>query len=105
MLEPILDGLEHAVGELEAIERELPAYEMSSASFGAGEAKVGVGDGLPGRVAREMREHFAAVLAARSFEAADTVSRLRHLAADVRVTDEEYAETDAAVAHRFRRTF
>ncbi|WP_306210503.1 hypothetical protein [Actinoplanes sp. RD1] len=105
MLESILDKLEHVVGELAAVERELPAYEMTRASFGAGDSRFGAGEGLPGRVAREMREHFAAVLAARSFEAADAATRLRNLATDVRVTDEEYAATDEAVAHRFRRGF
>ncbi|WP_305787699.1 hypothetical protein [Symbioplanes lichenis] len=105
MLEEILDKLEHAVGELETTERDLPAYEMTRASFGPADSPSGVGDGLPGRVAREMRDHFAAALAARAFEAADAATRLRNLAADVRVTDEEYAATDATVAHRFQRGF
>lgn len=110
-MEAILAGIETAldtvIDELGVVERELPAYGMTRSSFGSESdfGRASDGAGMPGRVARQMREHWAAVLAARAAEAGEVAGRLRNLGADVHVTAEDYERTDTAVARRLRHEF
>jgi Excreted virulence factor EspC, type VII ESX diderm len=59
--------------------------------------------GLPGRVGGELHTRWAALLTARSREAADAAARVAQLAEDLRATARQYAETDEAARRRIAR--
>lgn len=87
-LDAVADGLT-AVGDAVA---RLPVPAL-----GAHEA------GLPGRVGDELHARWVAVLAARSREAADAAERVAELAAGLRTTAQQYADTDEAARRRIER--
>ncbi|OJF13885.1 type VII secretion target [Couchioplanes caeruleus] len=96
-MEQLAEDLEAAADGLTTVDRSLSAYAASPGSFGADEA------GVPGRLGRQLHDHWRAVLGARSREAADASKRLLDIAADVRITAQTYGETDDETARRIRR--
>ena len=89
--------LDAAVDTLTTVDKQMPGLSVPARAFGAEEV------GVPGRVGRELHARWDAVLAARSREAADAAARLADLAASLRTTHQQYAETDKAVARRIER--
>ncbi|UQU64604.1 hypothetical protein COUCH_37625 [Couchioplanes caeruleus] len=96
-MEHLAERLESAADALTTVDRSLPAHVASPGVFAAADA------GVPGRLGRQLHDRWAAVLAARAREAADTAKVLTDLAADVRLTAKTYAETDDEAARRVRR--
>ncbi|MEV8504307.1 type VII secretion target [Actinoplanes sp. NPDC051475] len=96
-MEPLATSLESAADALTTVDRSLPAHVASPGAFGADD------EGIPGRVGKQLHDHWRAVLAARSQEAADTAKHLLDLAADIRLTAKTYAETDDETGRRVRR--
>ncbi len=92
----IAERLDEVAASLTTVERRLGA-EAGPEMFASAEA------GTPGRAAQRLQEHWAAVVGARSQEAADVARQVARLADDVRTTDRDYADTDHAVAARLRR--
>ncbi|MEV6492086.1 type VII secretion target [Actinoplanes sp. NPDC051633] len=91
------ESLSAAADLLSGVDRSLPGLVAPAGAFGAG------GAGVPGRVSRELHEHWRAVVAARAREAADAEARLRDLADGVRSTARDYALTDETAARRIER--
>jgi len=96
-MEQLADRLESAADALTTVDRSLSAYAVPPGAFGADD------EGVPGRVGRQLHDRWAAVLAARAREAAETAKRLTELAVDVRLTAKSYTETDDETARRVRR--
>ena len=96
-MEPVAERLESAADALTTVDRSLSVHAAPPGAFGADD------DGVPGRVGRQLHDRWAAVLAARAREAADTARRLTDLAVDVRLTAKAYTETDDETARRVRR--
>jgi hypothetical protein len=96
-MDELAGRLESAADALTTVDRSLPAHAASPGAFGADD------EGAPGRLGRRLHERWAAVLAARSREAADAAARLTTLAADVRLVARSYTETDDETARRIRR--
>ena len=96
-MEQLATVLESAADALTTVDRSLPAHAAPPGAFGADD------EGIPGRVGKQLHDHWSAVLTARSREAADTAKRLVELAADVRLTAKTYAETDDETGRRVRR--
>jgi hypothetical protein len=92
----LADRLDRAADILAASGRRLPALADAATAFGADDA------GLPGRLGRELRAHWSAVLDARIRETTAAAARLTHLAEAARVTRRRYDETDKAARDRFR---
>lgn len=97
MTAPLASQLDAAADDLTTVDRAVAALTVPSGAFGAEDA------GLPGRVGRELYARWEAALAARSREAAEAAARVAEMAASVRRTSHEYAETDAAAARRLGR--
>jgi hypothetical protein len=89
--------LDTAVHTLTTADRTMSALSVPARAFGADDA------GVPGRRGRELHARWDAVLAARSREAARAAARLTDLAASLRTTRQQYAETDGTVARRIER--
>jgi hypothetical protein len=89
--------LDAAVDTLTTVDKQMPGLSVPARAFGAEEI------GVPGRVGRELHARWDAVLAARSREAADAAARLADLAAALRTTRQQYADTDETVARRIER--
>jgi hypothetical protein len=96
-MDHLADRLEEAAEQLTTVDRQMPALTVTAGTFGADDA------GLPGRLGRELHAHWAAVLRARSREAASAAARLSETARSVRTTRQAYAETDELVSRRLRR--
>ncbi|MEV4637874.1 type VII secretion target [Actinoplanes sp. NPDC049548] len=96
-MEHLAASLETAADDLTTLDRSLPVHVASPGAFGADD------EGVPGRIGKQLHDHWRAVLNARSQEAADTAKHLLDLAADVRLTAKAYAETDDETARRVRR--
>ncbi|MGA5304342.1 type VII secretion target [Nucisporomicrobium flavum] len=96
-MEHLAERLESAADALTTVDRSLPVHVASLGAFAADDA------GVPGRVGKQLHDRWAAVIAARAREAADTAKGLTDLAADVRLTAKTYAETDDEAARRVRR--
>jgi hypothetical protein len=97
-MEKLAEGLESAADALTTVDRSLAAHASSPGAFGAQD------EGTPGRLGRQLHDRWLEVLAARSEEAAAAAAQLITLAADVRITGKAYAETDADVDRRIRRS-
>jgi hypothetical protein len=89
--------LDAAADTLTTVDQLMPGLSVPPRAFGAEEI------GVPGRVGRELHARWDAVLAARSREAADAAVRLADLAASLRTTQQQYADTDETVARRIER--
>lgn len=96
-IDPLADRLSAAADLLTTVDRSVPGLAVPAGAFGADEA------GVPGRIGHELHTHWAAVLAARSQEAADAASRLADLARSVRTTSQDYSDVDEAAGRRFGR--
>jgi hypothetical protein len=96
-MDHLADRLEQAADALTTLDRRLPDRVVSAAAFGADDS------GVPGRLGRALYAHWAAVLDARSHEAADAAARLTEVAGSVRTTQRAYVQTDDAVRRRFMR--
>lgn len=97
----IAERLDSVADALTTVERRLASTESLDAGLGGAASREGAG--LPGLTMKMLYDHWAAVSAARSREAADVAHQLARLADDVRTTARDYADTDAAVAHRIHR--
>ena len=97
-MEQMIDRLHAAADVLATVERVVPTLEIPAGAFGADTA------GVPGRLGRRLHAHWSAVLSARAQEAAATAIRLTELAAALRETQRQYAQTDSAVGHHIERT-
>lgn len=89
--------LDSAAEMLTTVDRSMPGLAVPARVFGADEV------GVPGRLGRELHERWDAVLAARGREAAQAAARLAEMAASLRTTQQQYAETDETVARRLER--
>jgi hypothetical protein len=98
-MDQLADRLEQAADTLTMVDKRLPGHAVAAGAFGA----AGSGGGLPGRLGRELHEHWSAVLDARSREAGGAASRLAGLAQSVRTTVRHYDETDDLVRRRLTR--
>jgi hypothetical protein len=98
-MDRVADGLEQAADTLTTMDKRLPGHAVPATAFGA----AGSGGGLPGRLGRELHAHWAAVLDARSREAAGAAARLAGMAQSVRTTVRHYDETDDLVRRRLTR--
>ena len=96
-MEHLALSLESVADALTTVNRSLPAHAAPPGAFGVGE------EGVPGRIGKQLHDRWRAVLNARSQEAAETAKHLLDLAADVRMTAKEYAETDDDTSRRMRR--
>jgi hypothetical protein len=95
-MDRLADRLELAADTLTTMDKRMPGHGVAARAFGA----AGSGGGLPGRLGRELHEHWAAVLEARSREAGGAAARLTDLAQSVRTTVRHYDETDDLVRRR-----
>jgi hypothetical protein len=98
-MDRLADGLEQAADKLTTMDKRMPGHAVAAKAFGA----VGAGGGLPGRLGRELHEHWVAVLDARSREASGAAARLADMAQSVRATVRHYDETDDLVRRRLTR--
>jgi hypothetical protein len=98
-MDRLADGLEQAADKLTTMDKRLPGPTVTAQAFGAASS----GGGLPGRLGRELREHWAAVLEARAREASGAATRLADIAQSVRATVRHYDETDDLVRRRLTR--
>jgi len=98
-MEQLADRLEQAADTLTTMDKRMPVHTVAAAAFGA----PGSGGGLPGRLGRELHEHWTAVLDARSREAAAASTRLTDTAQSVRETSRNYGDTDDLVRRRLTR--
>jgi hypothetical protein len=98
-MDRLADRLEQAADTLTTMDKRMPAHAVAAHSFGA----AGSGGGLPGRLGRELHQHWAAVLDARSREAGGAAARLAVMAQSVRATGRQYDETDDLVRRRLTR--
>jgi hypothetical protein len=89
--------LDSAAEMLTTVDRSMRDLAVPARVFGADEV------GLPGRLGRELHARWDAVLAARGREAAQAAVRLAEMAASLRTTQQQYAETDETVARRLER--
>ncbi|MFI7602765.1 type VII secretion target [Actinoplanes sp. NPDC049681] len=96
-MDQLATSLEAAADALTTVDRSLPAHAASPGAFGVDD------EGVPGRIGKQLHDHWRAVLTARSREAAETARHLLDLAADVRMTAKTYAETDDETGRRVRR--
>lgn len=96
-MEELAERLESAADALSTVDRSLPAHAASPGAFAADDA------GEPGRLGHALHERWVAVLTARSHEAAAVATHLTELAADLRQTAKEYAETDDQAGRRLHR--
>jgi hypothetical protein len=96
-MDDLADRLDRAADTLATVDRRLPVLAVAPAALAAYDA------GLPGRLGRDLHTHWAAVLDARSREAAQLGSRLSEVAGAVRATRRAYAETDKSAASRLTR--
>jgi hypothetical protein len=96
-MDDLADRLESAADLLSTVDRSVPSLAVPPGVFGADDL------GVPGRLGRELHAHWAAVLDARSSEAAQASARLIDLAIGLRKTAQDYAETDESIGRRIRR--
>jgi uncharacterized protein YukE len=96
-MEKLADRLESAADALTTVDRSLAAHASTPGAFGAQD------EGTPGRLGRQLHDRWLEVLAARAQEAAAAAEHLITLAADVRMANKAYIETDDEVDRRFRR--
>ena len=96
-MEQLSDRLQVAADLMTKVDRSVPALTVPAGAFAADDA------GLPGRLGHQLHSHWAAVLTARAREAADAAAHLTDLAAALRETERQYAETDRSVGHRVER--
>jgi uncharacterized protein YukE len=96
-MQDIAERLDTAADALRTVDRALPAHTATAGTFAATE------DGLPGRLGRDLHAHWQAVLNARCDEATEVAGTLHDLAAGLRLTAKEYADTDDAAARRIGR--
>ena len=89
--------LDAGVDTLTTVAQLMPGLSGPARAFGADEI------GVPGQVGRELHARWDAVLAARSREASDAAARLAGLATSLRITQQQYADTDETVARRIER--
>jgi hypothetical protein len=89
--------LDAGVDTLTTVAHMMSGLSVPARAFGADEV------GVPGRVGRELHARWDAVLAARSREASDAAARLAALAVSLRTTQQQYTDTDEAVARRMER--
>jgi hypothetical protein len=98
-MEQLADRLDRAADTLTTMDKRMPAHAVAAPAFGARDAE----GGLPGRLGRELHEHWTAVLDARSREAASAAARLADTAQSVRDTLRHYGDTDDLVRRRLTR--
>jgi hypothetical protein len=98
-MDRLADRLDQAADTLTTMDRRMPGHLVAAKTFGAAHS----GGGLPGRLGRELHEHWAAVLEARSREAGGAAARLTDMAQSVRATVRHYDETDDLVRQRLKR--
>jgi uncharacterized protein (DUF1501 family) len=98
-MEQLADRLEQAADTLTTLDKRMPVHAVAAGAFGAHDA----GGGLPGRLGRELHEHWRAVLDARSQEAAAASARLTDTAHSVREALRNYGDTDDLVRRRLTR--
>jgi uncharacterized protein (DUF1501 family) len=98
-MEQLADRLEQAADTLTTMDERMPVHAVAASAFGAHDP----GGGLPGRLGRELHEHWTAVLDARSREAAGAAARLADTARSVRETLRHYGDTDDLVRRRLTR--
>ena len=96
-MDQLADRLDRAADTMAALERRMPTLAIDAVAFAADDG------GLPGRLGRDLHAHWAAVLEARSHEAADVAARLAGTAGSVRTTHRHYTETDDAARRRILR--
>jgi hypothetical protein len=96
-MDHLADRLDRAADTLATIDRRMPMLAIDAVAFAADDA------GAPGRLGRELHEHWSAVIEARSHEAAALAARLAETASSVRTTALDYAETDDAARRRIAR--
>jgi hypothetical protein len=98
-MDRLADRLEQAADALTMVDKRMSGHGVPANAFGAAAS----GGGLPGRLGRELHEHWAAVVEARSREAAGAAARLADMAQSVRATVRHYDETDDLVRRRLTR--
>jgi hypothetical protein len=98
-MDRLADRLEEAADKLTMMDKRMPDHVVAAGVFGA----AGPGSGLPGRLGRELHEHWSSVLDARAREASGAAARLADLAQSVRATRRHYGETDELVHRRLTR--
>ncbi len=96
-MDELADRLDQAADLLSTLDKRIPEWAIEAQCFGADEA------GAPGRLGRDLHAHWAAVLGARSQEAATAAAQLGAVARSVRITRQAYVDTDRAVQDRMRR--
>lgn len=96
-MEDLAQRLESAADALTTVDRTLPALDVAAGALGA------TGGGTPGRVGRQLHDHWQAALGARAREAAGAAARLSEMAGALRATQRAYADADEAVARRVER--
>jgi len=96
-MDQLADRLTADADLVTTVDRSVAALGVPPNAFGADEA------GVPGRLGRELRAHWMAVLDARRREATDTAARLTDLAQALRATTHSYADTDDEAARRVAR--
>jgi hypothetical protein len=98
-MDRLADRLEQAADTLTTMDKRMPGHAVAAKAFGAAVS----GGGLPGRLGRELHEHWAAVLDARSREVGGAAARLADMAQSVRTTVRHYDQTDDLVRQRLTR--
>ncbi|MCY1137420.1 hypothetical protein OWR29_05360 [Actinoplanes sp. Pm04-4] len=103
-MDDLPDRLDQAADALTALSRDVPALAVAPGAFSAPPPLAAAGGpGLPARLGGALHDHWTAVLDARASEASAAAARLAELSRSVRITRQQYAETDEAVERRFQR--
>lgn len=96
-MEHLADRLDRAADTLASVDRRMAVLAVGADAFGADHS------GVPGRLGRQLRARWSAVLQARVREAGGLAARLTEAAGAVRATARDYAETDDAARRRLAR--
>ncbi|BCJ43928.1 hypothetical protein GCM10010168_67310 [Actinoplanes ianthinogenes] len=96
-MDRLADRIDQAAAALATMDRRASDLLPAGDAFGADDT------GRPGRIGRRLHEEWTTVLRARAGEAAGLARQVSDLAHAVRAGSRDYAETDAAVQHRFLR--
>ena len=97
MMDRIADRLDLIADALTTVDHSVPSLVVSPGAFGADD------HGVPGRIGHDLHARWTAVLDARAREAAETAGRLIDLARLLRVTANDYTDTDDGAARRVQR--
>ncbi|MEV4345961.1 hypothetical protein AB0J83_15955 [Actinoplanes sp. NPDC049596] len=97
-MDHLAETLDGAADDLRTVERAMAQLTVPPGTFGEATPT-----GAPGRLGRDLHEHWTAAVAARAQEAAGASARLTAMATAVRAVRDDYLETDDAVRRRLAR--